>query len=154
MLAPLLPAVLALSVPSVLQTQEPSTGTRALAVEALGGTAGSLAGVAAGLALHRAIAGTCHGDDLACVFEKIGTVGLVSVVGATVGTVAVGRAAGTRPSVLGATLGAVVGMAAGVGVMQLFEDLAQVRDRSARIGMYVVTQGVVTAIGSAVARRR
>src|SRR5215211_8087548 len=82
----------------------------AFAIEAAGGTLGSLAGVALGLAVARI--DSCDSEDLACILSGLSVGGLGGVVGATLGTVVAGRRFETRPSTAGAIVGSLVGVAA------------------------------------------
>jgi hypothetical protein len=128
--------------------RDPRSGASALAVEALGGTVGSLAGVGAGLLLTRAV-NECESEDLVCNLRRAATTGVASVVGATVGTYVAGRAADTEPSIVGSLLGAVAGAAAGVGVVHLLTEETNVaRNNATLVVAFSVTQGIVTAIGS------
>src|SRR5215213_3141780 len=76
------------------------SGVSAFAIEAAGGTVGSVAGVALGLAVARI--DSCDSEDLACILSGLSVGGLGGAVGATVGTVLVGRKFDTRPSTAGA----------------------------------------------------
>lgn len=118
----------------------------AFPVEFLGAAAGSLVGLGAGLLL--ASPNDCD-EDLACMFERIGIVGLLSVVGAPAGTMLAGGWAGTRPSLLGAALGSVVGAAAGAGVLKLGEEIGDgsIPVVYAVIG-YTGVHALLTAAGS------
>jgi hypothetical protein len=141
--------VLAL-IPSVAShaQREPRRGTGAFAIEAVGGTAGSLAGVGLGLAISRAN-DECGSEDLACQLRQAATTGTVSVIGATAGAFLAGRTATTEPSVAGSLLGAVAGAAAGVGVIHLLtEETKLARNNGTLVVAYSVTQGVVSALGS------
>src|SRR3982751_1156884 len=83
--------------------QRPTSSTEAFFVEAAGGVLG--AGLGAGIVL---LSTSCGGDDLGCGILKIGSAGLVGTIGATVGTTIAARHTGSRRSVAGAALGAVV----------------------------------------------
>lgn len=128
--------------------QQPRRGVAAFTVEALGGTAGSLAGVGLGLVIARAN-DRCGSEDLACDLRQAATTGAASVVGATAGTYLVGRAANTEPSFAGSLIGAVAGAAAGVGVIHLLTEETQLaRNNATLVVAYSVTQGIVAALGS------
>lgn len=136
------------SVPAHAQTRDRSGGS-AFAIEALGGTAGSLAGVGVGLLLSGAWTDRCNNEDLACLLRQIAATGVVSVAGATAGTYIAGRAADTGPSFVGGLLGAVAGAAAGAGVIHLLTEETRVADNNATLAVaYSVTQGIVSALGS------
>jgi uncharacterized membrane protein YfcA len=123
-------------------------GSAALTFETLGGIAGSLVGVGGGLLIAKA-GNECGNEDLACGLEQAATTGLVSIVGATAGTYLAGRAANTEPSVLGAFLGSIAGVAAGVGVIHLLTEESKVASNNATlVAAYSITQGLVAAIGS------
>lgn len=126
----------------------PSTSARAaFAVEATGGTLGSLAGIG-----FVAATNICDTEEIGCV---IGAVSLSTAVGAALGTYTAGRAFGTRPSTAGAVVGAAAGALAGAGVLHLAtEELGIVGKNGAGAWLsYSVTQGAVTALGSRLARR-
>lgn len=144
-------AGLLLVVPTLsLEAQrEPRRGVAALTIEALGGTAGSLAGVGIGLLVSGAASDTCGSEDLACDLKQAATTGVISVAGSTAGTYLAGRAGNTQPSLVGSLLGAIVGAAAGVGVVHLLtEETKLARNNATLVVAYSVTQGLVTAIGS------
>jgi hypothetical protein len=55
----------------------------------------------------------------------------------------------TEPSGLGAAIGALLGVPAGIGVVHLLsEDTEWVRNDAALFASYALTQGIVSAIGS------
>jgi hypothetical protein len=119
-------------------------GGGALLIEALGGTVGSLVGIGIiGLTAN------CGVDDLGCVILNVGAGGLLGAIGATVGTTLAARYTGSRRSVLGAALGAVVGTGAGLGIHYVFN---QSSDRNLGdavvVPIFVVSQGVFAALGS------
>jgi uncharacterized membrane protein YfcA len=129
------------------QRDQRSSGS-AFAIEALGGVAGSLAGVGAGLLITRAVGG-CESEDLVCNLRRAATTGAAGVVGATAGAYLAGRAGDTEPSVIGSLLGALAGAAAGVGVLHLLTEETSLGDNNATLVVaYSVTQGIVAAIGS------
>lgn len=139
---------LALLAPA-LHAQDTRTGAAAFLVEAAGGTAGSLAGFGVGYAL----ADRCDSEDLVCNLENAGTALLAGTVLAALGTYVAGRLGDTEPSALGAGLGAVAGAAAGIGVWHLLtEELNVVTSDAGAVASYVVTQGIVTALGSRLVR--
>lgn len=123
------------------------SGVSAFAIEAAGGTVGSLAGVTLGLTVARI--GSCDSEDLACILSGLSIGGLGGVVGATLGTVVAGRKFDTRPSTAGAILGSLVGVAAGLGVVHLITEEASTRlGRVGGVLVFSTTQGLVTALGS------
>lgn len=123
------------------------SGVSAFAIEAAGATVGSLAGVTLGLV----IAGIdrCDNEDLACQLSGLSVGGVGGVVGATLGAVLIGRQLDTRPSTAGAIVGSLAGVAAGIGVVHLLTEEANVRlERVGSVLVFSVTQGLVTALGS------
>ena len=123
------------------------SGVSAFAIEAAGGTVGSLAGVALGLAVARI--DSCDSEDLACILSGLSVGGRGGVGGATLGTVVVGRRFDTRPSTAGAIVGSVVGVAAGLGVVHLITEEASTRlGRVGGVLVFSTTQGLLTALGS------
>ena len=127
--------------------RETRLGVSAFAIEAAGGTVGSLAGVAVGLAAARI--DSCDSEDLACILSGLSVGGLGGVVGATLGTVVAGRRFDTRPSTAGAIVGSLVGVAAGLGVVHLITEEASTRlGRVGGVLVFSTTQGLVTALGS------
>ena len=130
--------------------RDPRAGASALAIEAVGGVAGSLAGVGAGLLITRAV-NECESEDLVCDLRRVTTTAVASVIGAAAGTYVAGRAADTDPSLLGGILGALAGTAAGVGVVHLLTEETNVaRNNATLVIAYSVTQGIVAAVGSRV----
>ena len=127
--------------------RETRSGVSAFAIEAAGGTVGSLAGVALGLAVARV--DSCDSEDLTCILSGLSVGGLGGVIGSTLGTVVVGRKFDTRPSTVGAILGSLVGVAAGIGVVHLITEEASTRlGRAGSVLVFSTTQGLVTALGS------
>ena len=123
------------------------SGVRAFVIETAGGTVGSLAGVTLGLAVARI--DNCDSEDLACILSGLSLGGLGGVVGATLGTVVVGRRFDTRPSTAGAIAGSLVGVAAGLGVVHLITEEASTRlGRVGGVLVFSTTQGLLTALGS------
>ena len=123
------------------------SGATAFAIEAAGGTVGSIVGVTLGIAIARI--DDCDNEDLACLLSGLSIGGVGGVVGATLGTVLVGRQFNTRPSTAGAIVGSLAGAAAGIGVVHLLTEEANMRlERVGSLLVFSVTQGVVTALGS------
>ena len=114
------------------------------ALEALGGSVGSLVGI--GIV---ALSSRCGVDDLACVITSIGAGGALGIVGATVGTVMTARLTDSPRSVLGAALGAIAGTGVGLGVHYVLN-----RNSDRNLGdkvvvpIFVISQGVLGAAGS------
>ena len=121
-------------------------GGGAFLVEALGGSLGSLAGIAV-----VGLSAGCGHENLECVILRVGAGGAVGAVGATVGTELAARYTGSKRSVLGAALGAVVGTGVGLGIHAL---LNQNSDRNLGdpivVPIFVIAQGAFAAIGSRV----
>ena len=144
----LLAATLGLATPALAQSSvAPSragVSRGAFAIEALAGTAGSLAGIAiVGLGTD------CDADDLGCVINRIGGAGALGAVGATVGVALAARRTGAPRSTAGAAIGAVVGTGVGLGVHYLLNRNSDRNlDRAVVIPIFAVSQGVVAALGS------
>jgi hypothetical protein len=137
--------------------QAPSPGARpggrpavqAFAIEAAGGIVGSTLGFSTAYLAER----DCDAEDLSCILRTASLAVVASTAGAALGTWATGRAFDTQPSGIGATVGAIAGAAAGVGMYHLLtEELNVVGGRVPVMLSYTVTQGVVAALGSRVAR--
>ena len=122
---------------------------RSFAIEAAGGTLGSLLGFGAVY-----VAGNeCEGEDLVCNLRSAFTAVVLGTVGSATGAYLAGRAFDTEPSALGATLGAVAGAAGAIGVVHLLtEELNAINGRGVELASYVVTQGLITALGSRIVR--
>jgi hypothetical protein len=129
------------------------TGARAFAVEALGGTVGSALGIAVGLAVAKP--DECpSADDVVCTLRRLGITGIIGVAGATIGTAAVGRWAGTDPSLIGAFVGAAAGAAAGIGLEHLVtEEMGQSLGNAGTVVLFSVVQGMLAAAGSRLVAR-
>ena len=123
----------------------PSPGSGTLALMALGGSVGSLAGI--GLV---ALASSCGGDDLACTILSVGAGGAAGAIGATVGTMVVARGADVRASTFGAGLGAVAGTAVGLGVHYLLNrgTSRNFDTPGAVVPIFALAQGIFAALGS------
>ena len=133
-----------------LEAQEKSAGVKR-AIETAGGTLGSLAGLgAASLILDRG----CPEEEVSCNLHALGGAFFfltVQPVAGAVGTWALGRAAGTGPSLEGAGLGSLVGTAAA-----LFLANCLFHSGDAAVIGFGVSQGIITSLGSrigAAARR-
>lgn len=117
---------------------------RAFALEALGGTVGSLVGI--GIV---GLASNCGVEDLRCLLLTVGAGGAMGAVGATIGTTLVARRTNSRRSIPGAALGAVVGTGVGLGIHWL---LNRASDRNLGdkvvVPIFVLAQGVFAALGS------
>ena len=140
--------VVACASPCNAQTA-PRSNTTAFLIEATAATAGSLVGFSA-VYLTRS---DC-GDDLACIIKQVGAAVIASTAFYAGGAYFVGKQANTNPSPLGVTLGAIAGAGAGLFIWHAVDqDLEITRSNAAGIATYVISQGIVTAIGSAIARR-
>jgi phosphate/sulfate permease len=125
------------------------TPAQAFAIEAAGGVAGSLIGFGVVLLGDD----DCDVEDLGCHLERAFLGIALGTLGSAAGTYLAGRAFDTRPSGAGATLGAVVGAAAGIGAWHLFtEELDLVNRTEAAVVVYALTQGVMAALGSRLLR--
>jgi hypothetical protein len=113
-----------------------------LALEVLGGTLGSAAGIGAVLLMS-----DCGVDDLACEIISVGIAGAAGVLGATIGTTLVARRTGAQHSVAGAALGAILGTAVGLGVHYLDNSNS---DRNLGdaivVPIFAISQGLFAAI--------
>lgn len=142
-------ALLALPAASGAQVSAGRGGPAAFAVESAGGIAGSLAGFGVGYA----VAERCDGEDLVCNLEHAAAAVATGTVFSALGAYGAGRLGDTRPSGLGASLGALVGAAAGIGAWHLAtEELDVVRSDVGAVLTYGVTQGIITALGSRLVR--
>jgi hypothetical protein len=106
-----------------------------------------------GLALGLVIANPegCDNEDLECLLEKLGIGLAASGVGAVAGTLTAGHLGHSHPSTIGAALGAVAGIPAGIGVTHLLsEELNLTSNGAALFLAYAITHGVTTALGSRV----
>jgi hypothetical protein len=136
-------AVIAAGAGRDLAAQAPNSA-HAFAIEALGGAAGSLAGIAVvGLTSH------CGAEDLECTILHVGAGGALGVIGAAAGVTLAARHTGSRHSVAGALLGGVAGTALGLGVHYL---LNRGTDRNLGdrvvVPIFVLSQGIVAAAGA------
>lgn len=119
-------------------------GSGAFLLEALSGSLGSLAGIGTVI-----LASDCGFDDLGCEILTAGAAGALGVVGATVATSIAARYTGSRRSMGGALLGAVVGTGAGLGVHWLVNQNSDRNIGDAVVlPIFVISQGVVAALGS------
>ena len=120
-------------------------GAGQFALEALGGSLGSLAGMGV-----TALATRCDVEDLGCLLGAVGVGGLLGVVGATVGTTLVARQTTSQRSVAGAALGAVVGTGAGLGVHYLLNRGTDrnLDDAAVVLPIFAIAQGTFSALGS------
>lgn len=135
---------------ALAQPQE-TDRTRAFGVELLGGSVGSLAGF--GLGVLAGSPGDCDSEDLECILGRVGLAIAGSTVGAAAGAYLAGRAGDTDPSALGASAGAIAGALAGIGVIHLLEEELNVTTNAAALVVsYALTQGLLTAAGSRLAR--
>jgi len=138
-------AVAALLLASPAGAQERTTAAE-FSIEAAGGTLGSALGVGIGLLI--ADPGDCDGEDLQCILEGLGVTGLVAAATAPLGTVLAGRAYDTEPSMLGAVLGSVAGVAVGLGVIKLFDEAGVPLEGLGAGVAFTLSHGIVTALGS------
>lgn len=117
--------------------------------ESIGGALGSIAGLGIGLLLSDP--GDCDNEDLQCILERLGIGLAASAGGAATGTLIAGHLGRSRPSAIGAGVGAITGVAAGVGVTHLLsEDLDVTNDGVILLLAYALTHGITTALGSRV----
>jgi hypothetical protein len=122
------------------------TGVGAFAVEAVGGTIGSLVGFGVG-----AFTVDDQCDDELC-FKELGVVLLTASAGATAGAVIAGRRADTNPSIVGSAIGSLAGAGAGLALLKVLEEIDPGLDDGApAVIAFTVSQGIVTALGSRIA---
>lgn len=124
-------------------------GRRDFALEALGGSAGSLVGI--GLV---ALASECGVEDMGCIITTVGAGGVMGAAGATLGVTLAARATGSPRSFAGAAIGAVVGTGVGLGLHWLLNHNSD-RNLGDRIvvPIFVLSQGVLAAAGSRIGGR-
>ena len=122
----------------------PANSSGAFALEALGGIAGSLAGMGI-----TAVVSNCDVEDLACTILTVGAGGALSAIGAAAGTTLVARQTGSRRSIPGALAGSVVGTGVGLGVHYLLnrESDRNLGDKVV-VPIFAIAQGVFAAWGS------
>ena len=124
--------------------------TGSFAVESAGGIAGSLVGFGA---VDLLAADSCPVEDLGCTLRNAFSAIAAGTAGSAAGTIVLGRARETNPSVVGAIVGSIAGAAAGIGVWHLFtEEFDIINRREVAIIGFSVTQGIVTALGSRLIR--
>jgi hypothetical protein len=134
---------------SSLANQNTRSGGGSFLIEAAGGIVGSLAG----FGLVYSTVDECDSEDLVCNFGHAGAAVGVATAGATGGVYLAGRLGGTNPSMVGAALGALAGAAAGLGMAHVVtEELNLVNSDAGAIITYGITQGIVAALGSRIAR--
>jgi hypothetical protein len=116
----------------------------AFGIEAVGGSVGAAAGLGLGLLIVRP--DRCGSDDIVCILERLSVSGVTTAAGSTVGVWIAGRRHDTQPSLVGAVIGSLAGVAAGVGMLKLLEEstTGDPDPVPAFIG-FSVTTGVVTA---------
>lgn len=127
----------------------PPSGGQSFALEAAGGIAGSMLGFGViYLSNDR-----CGVEDLGCTLEAVFTGMVLGTVASAGGAYLAGKAGDTDPSLLGASLGAIAGAGAGVGLWALFTEQLDVGNKELAAAVtYTVTQGLVTALGSRLLR--
>ena len=134
------------SSPAAAQAPPSASFGRSFAVETTGGVLGSAAGIGIGLAVARP--DECDSENIECILRGVGAVGLIAAVTAPVGTYALGNALDTGVSGWGAILGSVAGLAAGAGVIKLFDEAGENIEGAGALVAVSLTHGVVTALGS------
>jgi len=135
---------------SAIAAQDARSGSSAFLIEAAGGIAGSLAG----FALVYSTADDCESEDLTCNLGKAAGAIATSTAAAAAGVFLAGRLGKTEPSGAGAALGAVAGAAAGLGMAHLMtEELNLINSDAGAIITLCVTQGLVSALGSRIAKK-
>jgi hypothetical protein len=125
------------------------TPAQAFAIEAAGGITGSLIGFGVVFLDDN----DCGVEDLGCHLDNAFLGIALATLGSAAGVYLTGRAFETQPSGAGATLGAAVGAAAGIGTWHLFtEELDLVNRTEAAVVVYAITQGICAALGSRLVR--
>jgi len=121
------------------------TDPKAFAIEAFGGSFGSLVGIGV-----VGLVSDCDVEDLGCLILSVGAGGMMGAVGATIGTSLAARATNSPRSIPGAALGAVVGTGVGLGVHYLLNRATDRNfdDAAAVVPIFVLSQGIGSAIGS------
>ena len=145
-----MPAGFGATLPTATLAAAPAANSSgAFALEALGGIAGSLAGMGIVAAVSN-----CDVEDLACTILTVGAGGALSAVGATVGTTLVARQTGSHRSIGGALGGSVVGTGVGLGVHYLLnrESDRNLGDKIV-VPIFALAQGIFAAWGSRLAGR-
>jgi hypothetical protein len=134
--------------PAVTIAGQPSAG-QSFALEAAGGIAGSMLGFGViYLSNDR-----CGVEDLGCTLESVFTGIVIGTVASAGGAYFAGKAGNTDPSLLGASLGAIAGVGAGIGLWALFTEQLDVGNKEIAAALtFTVTQGLVTALGSRLLR--
>ena len=142
------PASRSLTALKIQATDEP-TGVSAFGLEALGASVGSALGFGI---IYLARNDECDVEDLSCNLESAFAAIVVGTAGAAAGDYIIGKLFDTRPSGVGAIVGAVAGAAAAVGTWHLFREELGLNSKAGEAATYVITQGVVTALGSRLVR--
>jgi hypothetical protein len=121
------------------------TDPKAFAIEAFSGSLGSLFGIGV-----VGLVSDCGVEDLGCLILSVGAGGVMGAVGATIGTSLAARATNSPRSITGAALGAVVGTGVGLGVHYLLNRMSDRNfdDAAAVVPIFVLSQGIVSALGS------
>lgn len=123
------------------------TFAQSFGIEALGGTVGSATGLGLGLLISRPDA--CGTDDIGCILERLGASGIAAAAGSALGAWGAGRWKNTEPSAIGAVIGSIAGVAAGVGMLELLERPGSGGlDPVPAFVAFTVTNGMVTALFS------
>ena len=135
-----------LAVPAAAQEPEPRhRDPAAFTIEAAAGSVGSLVGIAV-----VGLSNKCGVDDLACLLLKVGASGATGALGATLATYGAAGYTGSKRSLAGAALGAVVGTGVGLGVHWLLNRASDRNfdDPQAVVPIFTLSQGILSAVGS------
>ena len=131
--------------------EAPAVRAPVFITEWAGGSLGSMAGLGLGLAISRP--DRCDGDDIECVFDRLGIVWLVTSLGAGAGVQIGGRLGDTNPSLTGALIGGVLGAAVGAVALAMLDEASRgTTDGVLGVATFSVTQGLVSALGSRIGR--
>jgi hypothetical protein len=135
-----------LAAPLAAQQTEPRhRDPAAFTIEAAAGSVGSLLGIAAVGLSHK-----CGVEDLACLLLKVGASGATGAVGATLATYGAAGYTGSKRSIAGAALGAIVGTGVGLGMHWLLNRASDRNfdDPQAVVPIFTLSQGILSAVGS------
>jgi hypothetical protein len=132
---------------SYAQTTAVRTGMKVYTIEAAGGTLGAAAGMGLGLAVT--LVRKCPTEnDVVCPLQKLAGIGAAGAVGTVFGVWGAGHKANTRPSVFGATLGALAGIGTGVLIHRQLSESGHELRTGMTVAILSLSQGLLSAAGS------
>lgn len=139
------------SVASPAAAQHRASESRPFGVDVAAASVGSATGLLVGLAISSP--DDCVTDDIECIPESLGTAALLSAITAPAAVMLAGRWRGPDPSIIGLTVGSVIGIAASVGVLKLLEEsMDGDLSRPLAVVTFSVPHGLVTALGGRAGR--